>query len=134
MSTEEDRRILAVMSTYVRAFETADAKLMQSLHWVDDPNFTEIEDIVSEPFGRDKFLSITDWTKSGGRSPRKMKFYNIKVNVLSPEIAYVIAYQEIRSLKEDEACTSRVSLVFLKKANEWKIIHGHFSSIPRQGN
>lgn len=133
MSTE-DRRILAAMNTYVHAFETADAKLMQSLHWVDDPNFTEIEDIISEPFGRDKFLSIIDWTKSGGRSARKMKFYNIKVNVLSPEIAYITAYQEIRSLKEDEASTSRVSLVFLKKANEWKIIHGHFSSIPRQGN
>lgn len=133
MSTE-DRRILAAMNTYVHAFETADAKLMQSLHWVDDPNFTEIEDIVSEPFGRDKFLSIIDWTKSGGRSARKMKFYNIKVNVLSPEIAYITAYQEIRSLKEDEASTSRVSLVFLKKANEWKIIHGHFSAMPRQGN
>lgn len=130
MSPEEDRRILAIMNTYVHAFEMADAKLMQSLHWVDDPNFTEMEDIVSEPFGRDKFLSTIDWTKSGGRSAREMKFCNVRVNVLSPEIAYISAYQEILSLKEDEATTSRVSLVFLKKADEWKIIHGHFSPMP----
>ena len=30
-----------------------------------------------------------------------------------------------------EARTSRVTLVFLKKGNEWKIIHGHFSYVPK---
>jgi ketosteroid isomerase-like protein len=128
---EENRKILAIMDSYVHAFEMADVDLMQSLHWVDDPNFTEIEDIISEPFSRDGFLSIMDCIRRERKPRRKMKFYDTKVSVLSPEIAYIISYQEIRSSKEEKVNTSRVSLIFLKKANEWKIIHGHFSSMPK---
>lgn len=129
---EENRKILAVMASYVHAFEIADADLMQSLHWVDDPNVTEIEDNVNEPFGRDRFLSIMDWIKRQRKPRRKMKFYDTKVSILSPEIAYIIACQEIRLSKEEKVNTSGVSLIFLKKANKWKIIHGHFSSMPNR--
>jgi hypothetical protein len=55
---EESRKILAIMDSYVHAFEMADADLMQSLHWADDTNFTEIEDNISEPFARERFMNI----------------------------------------------------------------------------
>jgi hypothetical protein len=29
------------------------------------------------------------------------------------------------------ATTSRVTLVFRKKGNEWRITHGHFSNVPK---
>jgi hypothetical protein len=129
---EENSKILAIMNSYVRAFEMAEANLMQSLHWIDDPNFTEIEDHISEPFAREEFLSIMIWIEKHGKPGKKMRFYDIKVNMLSPRIAYVIALQEIRPSEGcGETSTSRVSLVFLKKANEWKIIHGHFSPMPK---
>ena len=131
MNAEEIRKILAVMDSYVHAFEMADANLMRSLHWVDDPNFTEIEDHISEPFARERFLNIMNWIEKHGKPGKKMRFYDMKINMLSPRIAYVIALQEIRPSEGcGETSTSRVSLVFLKKANEWKIIHGHFSSKP----
>ena len=58
-----------------------------------------------------------------------MRFYDIKVYMLSPEIAYSVLLRD-----QDEngvTKTSRVTLIFLKKDNKWKIIHGHFSYMPK---
>jgi len=124
-----ERKILALIEKYVRAFETADADLMQSLFWIDDERFIEVENHISKPFGRERFLAIMDWIRKYQKPGRKMRFYNTKVNVLSPEVAYSIS---LRDQKENgELRTSRVTLIFLKKGNEWKIIHGHFSYLPK---
>jgi len=57
-----------------------------------------------------------------------MKFYNTKVNMLTSEVAYSVS---LRDQKENgKIKTSRVTLIFLKKGNEWRIIHGHFSYLP----
>jgi hypothetical protein len=59
-----------------------------------------------------------------------MRFYDTQVHLLSPEVAYSVS---LRDQEEDgEIKTSRVTLVFLKKGNEWRIIHGHFSYVPGQ--
>jgi hypothetical protein len=40
MSEDEERKeILAILDSYVKAFEGADADQMESLFWVDDPRF-----------------------------------------------------------------------------------------------
>ncbi len=58
-----------------------------------------------------------------------MRFYDTKIHILSPEVAYSVS---LRDQDEDgEVKTSRVTLIFLKKENEWKIIHGHFSYTPK---
>ena len=126
---EEKQKILEIIDTYVRAFETADADLMESLFWVNDPRFIEVENHISEPFGSDGFLWIMNWIKKHQKAGWKMRFYNTKVHMLSPEVAYSVS---MRDQEEDgEVKTSRVTLIFLKKENEWKIIHGHFSYVPK---
>lgn len=58
-----------------------------------------------------------------------MKFYDTEVHMLSPEVAYSAS---LRDQDEDgEVKTSRVTLVFFKKGDEWKIIHGRFSYVPQ---
>lgn len=125
---EEKRKVLEIMDNYIRAFETADADLMESLFWVDDPGFSEVENHISEPFGRERFLWIMDWMRKHQKPGWKMKFYDTKVNFLSPEVAYSVSMRDQE--ENGEKRTSRVNLVFLKKRNEWKIIHGHFSFVP----
>ncbi len=126
---EEKRKILEIIDTYVRAFERADADLMGSLFWVDDPRFIEVENHIAEPFDRERFLAIMDWIRKHQKPGWKMRFYDTKVHILSPEVAYSVS---MRDQSEDgEVKTSRVTLVFLKKENEWKIIHGHFSYVPK---
>jgi uncharacterized protein (TIGR02246 family) len=129
MDDEEKRKILSIIDTYVRAFETADADLMQSLFWVNDPRFIEVENHIPQPFGRKRFLAIMNWIRKYQKPGWKMKFYDTKVNILSPEVAYSVS---LRDQKENgKLKTSRVTFIFLKKENEWKIIHGHFSYLPK---
>jgi len=126
---EDKRKILEIIDTYVRAFEKTDAYLMESLFWANDPRFIEVENHIPEPFGCERFLWIMDWMKKHQKPGWKMKFYDTKVHILSPEVAYSVS---LRDQSEDgEVTTSRVTLVFLKKENEWKIIHGHFSYVPK---
>jgi len=120
---------LAVIDRYVCAFEMADEGLMQSLFWVDDSRFIEVENHIPEPFGRERFLAIIDWIRQYQKPGWKMGFSDTKVNMLSPEVAYSVS---LRDQKEnEERRTSRVTFIFLKKGNEWKIIHGHFSYLPK---
>jgi len=126
---EEKHKILEIIDTYVHAFETADAELMESLFWADDPRFIEVENHIPEPFDRKRFLAIMDWIRKYQTPGWKMRFYDTKVHILSPKVAYSVS---MRDQDEDgEVKTSRVTLIFLKKGNEWKIIHGHFSYVPK---
>ncbi len=126
---EERRKILEIIDAYVRAFETADADLMQSLFWIDDPSFIEVENHIPEPFSRERFLWIMNWMRKHQKPGWKMKFYDTKVNMLSPQVAYSVSLRD--QYEDEEAKTSRVTLIFLKKGEEWKIIHGHFSFLPK---
>ena len=125
---KEKYRILEIIETYVKAFESADADLMQSLFWIDDPRFIEVENHIPEPFGRERFLAIMEWTRKYQKPGWKMRFYDTKVHLLSPTVAYSVSLREER--ENEEVKISRVTLVFLKKDDKWKIIHGHFSYVP----
>lgn len=101
---------------------------LESLFWVDDPRFIDVENHIPEPFGRKRFLWIMNWIRENQKPGWKMRFYNTKVYVLSPNVAYSVS---LRDQEEDgDVKTSRVTLIFLKKNNKWKIVHGHFSYIP----
>ncbi len=117
-----------VIRAYERAFEAADADSLASLFWVDDPRFVEVENHVLEPFGRERFLWIIDWIRENQPPGWKMKFYDTQVHLLSPEVAYSVSLREEEI--EGERTVSRVTLIFLKKGEEWRIIHGHFSRVP----
>jgi uncharacterized protein (TIGR02246 family) len=125
---EEKRKILEIIETYVQAFEAADADLMASLFWVNDPRFIEVENHIPEPFGRERFLWIMDWIRENQPPGWKMRFYETQVHLLSPEVAYSVSLREEEI--EGERGKSRVTLIFLKRGEEWRIIHGHFSRTP----
>lgn len=128
MDNEEKDKILAIIERYVRAFEKADADLMESLFWTDDPRFVEVENHIAEPFGRERFLAIMDWIREHQEPGWKMAFYDTKVHLLSPDVAYSVSLRDTR--EDGEAERSRVTLVYLKKGDAWRIIHGHFSDVP----
>lgn len=128
---EHDRQaIMSMFDTYVRAFVRRDADVMQRLFWLDDDRFTEIEDHIQRPFGRDTFLKIMDWMRDNPRADEKraMAFHDPEVMALAPDVAYSVALQEI--ITPRGTSISRVTLIYLKRDNEWRIIHGHFSALP----
>jgi uncharacterized protein (TIGR02246 family) len=127
----EESKILAVLDSYVKAFQDADPDALASLHWLDDERFSEIEDMIAYPFGKETYMQIADWMRKNAKpGTRQMKFHKPSVFFLSPDIAYAIAIQEIATPQGPGA--SRVTLIFLRKDSEWRILHGHFSEVPKE--
>jgi ketosteroid isomerase-like protein len=133
MNEEEKSHILEILDMYVHAFETNDTDLMKRLHWVDDPRFTGIEDYIPEPFGRKTFCELINWIETNQGQGETMRFYNTNVYILTPDVAYAVTLQEISSPEDEAAQTSRVTFIFLKKMDQWKIIHGHSSPLLQYG-
>ena len=129
MDSTQERQIFKIVDTYVRAFETADADLLESLFWTDDSRFSEIENDRPKPFGRETFQVIRNWIREHGQAGGKMRFYETAVHFLSPEVAYSTSMRD--EFEGDKPIPSRVTLIFLRKEDEWKIIHGHFSYLPQ---
>ncbi|MCD6485504.1 MAG: nuclear transport factor 2 family protein [Candidatus Odinarchaeota archaeon] len=54
----------------------------------------------------------------------------VQRSTFSLQKSLITSRSEIRT-KNGAFRTSRVTLIFLKKDNRWKIIHGHFSYMPK---
>ncbi len=124
----EESKILKIITKYVQAVEAADADLLESLFWKDDPHFSEIENDRPKPFGTQTFAAIGDWIREHGKPGNRQRFYETKVHILSPEIAYSVSMRD--EYEGGKAIPSRVTLIYLKKGDEWRIIHRHFSYVP----
>jgi uncharacterized protein (TIGR02246 family) len=127
--TDDELAIRTLLDKYVTAFQSADADLMESLFWLDDERFIEIEDHIPVPFGRETFLEIMDWIRENQEPGGTMAFRNTRIFVLSPVVATSVSVQEIGT--GEETSTSRALLVYLKNDGEWRILQGHFSSVPK---
>jgi hypothetical protein len=69
---------------------------------------------------------IHNWIKENGRPGDNVHFKDIQTYTLSPDVAYATANQE---LNFDETGESQVTFVFLKKNEDWGIIHAHYSTV-----
>jgi len=120
--------MLALIDRYAKSVNEANADSLESLFWSDDPNFTEVENDRALPFGKSEFLAIADWIRKNAKPGLYQVFDKTDVYLLSPDVAYSV------SLRKDvsEGTTTRVTFIFLKKKDEWRIIHGHFSYSPKQ--
>ena len=63
----ERKQILEVLDNYVKAVNDADADLLESLFWTEDPRFCEAENDQPLPFGKERFLEIADWIREHGK-------------------------------------------------------------------
>jgi hypothetical protein len=68
------------------------------------------------------------WIRENQQPGGRMAFVGTKVFFLSPAVATTVSMQEIGT--GEETSTSRVLLVYLKNDGEWRILQGHFSSLP----
>ena len=125
----EKKEIVKLIDLYVQAVNTADADLLESLFWKDDQRFTEVENHIPTPFGAKTFSDTSDWIRKNGKPGNHQQFYETAVHILSAEVAYSVSMRN--EYDNGEPSSSRVSLVYLKKDSQWKIIHGHFSYVPK---
>ena len=122
----DKQEILSLIKKYQEAVNKANPDMLNDLFWLDDKNFSEIENDRPYPFGKEHFLKISDWIRKNTKPGNKQRFYETKVSILSNDVAYSISMRD----ELQNNTKSRVTLIFLKKNGKWKIIHGHFSYVP----
>jgi len=87
--------------------------------------------MIAKPYGRDALADMCAWIakqRESGKRGQKQRFYETEVYMLAPGVAYSVSMRD--EYEGEKAVQSRVTLVFLKKGYEWRIIHGHFSYAP----
>ncbi len=122
----DKQEILGIIDNYTDAVNGADASKLEGLFWYDDVRFSEVENHIPAPFGKDVFLDIGTWIRENAVPGEKQRFYDTSVHLLSDEVAYSVSMRE----ELEDRRISRVTLVYLKQDSDWKIIHGHFSYVP----
>lgn len=122
----QQHKIQTIIDAYVRAVNGADADRLESLFWTADPRFSEVENDQPGPLDAKEFHAIADWIGQHGKPGKKQRFYDTKVHILTPNVAYSVSMRD----ELNTGKTSRVTLIYLKKGDEWRIIHGHFSYVP----
>ena len=126
---QDNKAILDVIDNYPRAFELGDPELWESLFWLDDPDFSVIENDKPHLMGREYIDFITGLIRQRGKQPAGPKWYKTQVHALSDGLAYTTSLRD-ETFRNGITKTSRITLLFRKKEGEWRIIHSHFSIVP----
>ena len=126
--TDETQSIVEAVQVLEQASNEADPPKAESVLWLDDDRFSEIEDFVPEPFGADGVRGIHEWIRENGVPGDHVRFTHKEVHLLSLDVAYGTCIQE---LTFDEPSTSRVTFVFLKQGDKWGVIRAHYSTTPQ---
>lgn len=110
----ETQKILQIIESYPQALANADAEAWEKLYWLDDPGFTEIENDKRWLLGRDYIEMISGLLRKRTPGPPDQKWYDTKVHFISPDVAYSVSLRDELNTNQ----TSRVTLIYLKKADE----------------
>jgi hypothetical protein len=105
----------------------ADPSKAEAVLWLDDVRFSEIEDFIPEPFGARVVRDVHNWIRENGKPGDNVRFVQVKVYPLAPDVAYATSIQE---LNFDQPSKSRVTFVLLRKGEKWGVIHAHYSAMP----
>jgi uncharacterized protein (TIGR02246 family) len=76
--------------------------------------------------GRDQIRAAYSPRFAGGARPDSLRFEDLEVHTMGPELAYVIAYYV---LHRGDSVTARgpTTLVVRRNAGRWRIVHDHSS-------
>ncbi len=126
-ASRDNAEILRIIDSYTKALDSGDAALWESLYWLDDPAFSEIENDRPYFLDRSYIQQISAMLRKRGPATPNQRWYDTNVHILSPNVAYSVSLRDELNTKT----TSRVTLVYLKKEDEWRIIHAHMSDVPK---
>ena len=122
----ETAAVRRVVEDYPRAIASGDVKLWESLFWLDDPNFSIIENDRPHLLGSEYIEFISGLLRKRGEQPSNQRWYDTKIFILGADSAYSASLREELNVKK----TSRVTFILQKRKGEWRIIHAHFSYVP----
>jgi ketosteroid isomerase-like protein len=90
---------------------------------------TILENDKSQILGRKYVEQIAEGLKLK-RPEKRQTWHTNRVFMLSPDLAYIVSLRTEHNMPEDQK-ESRITLTVRRTADGWKIIHCHFSFIPK---
>ncbi len=124
--------IRGLLEAYKKGIDNADASALEALHWTDELEFRLIEDFIAKPFGAETFREIGDWIRENADPGYlSVEFHGLEFFQLADTVIYCTGI--VRQSCEDEGPADvRMTLIFLKRHSQWRIIHGHWSEMPEE--
>jgi len=114
----------AILAALAESTNAADLDGMLALNWLEDERFSMIQEHIAEPTDATGLERLAAGLRSSLVPGARVRFWATKAHRLGPNTAYLTTLH-----CRDERWT-RVTLILLKKGDEWGILHGHFSPAP----
>lgn len=128
-NTAVTNEVLRVVANYEKAINQPDPVLWLSIWDLQYHELTIIENDKPQTLGREYVEQIADWMKTA-RPEKRQTWHTNRVYMLSPDLAYVVSLRTEHHMPESQK-ESRVTLLVRKNETGWKIVHCHFSFVPR---
>ena len=123
--------IRGLLEAYKKGIDNADASALEALHWADEPEFRLIEDFIAKPFGAETFREIGDWIRENADPGYlAVEFRELELFQLCENVVYVVGI--VQQSCDEGPAEVRMTLIFLRREGQWRIIHGHWSDIPEE--
>jgi hypothetical protein len=123
--------IVAVVKAYERAANTRDVTWFRKNLALDDARFREIEDHIPAPFGAETARDVLRWVERHPEFTYRVRYHDMEAFILNDTAAYAVAMHEWESPSGKGA--GRATFVMIRdKGRDWRIVHGHWSGVPRQ--
>jgi ketosteroid isomerase-like protein len=125
------KEIQQILDLYKKGIDNADADALEALHWADEPEFRLIEDFIQKPFGAETFREIGDWIRENADPGYlDVEFREMELFQLCEDVVYAVGI--VRQSCDEGPTEVRMTLIFLRRKGQWRIIHGHWSDIPEE--
>ncbi len=121
--------VLQVIKSYEYSVNEPDRDQWLSIWALDYAELTILENDKPEKLGSDYIWQIAAWMEEAPKEKRQTWHTN-EITMLGPDLAYTVSFRTEHNMPKERR-KSRVSLLLRKTSDGWKIIHAHFSFVPR---
>jgi ketosteroid isomerase-like protein len=113
----------AMLAALAESINAADLDGVLALYWLEDERVSLIQEHLARPIDAPGMERLAAGLH-GPWEPEHVSFRDTRGHRLGPDTAYVTTMQRWN------AHWTRVTLILLKKGDEWGILHSHFSTAP----
>jgi len=124
-----EKEVLQILRDYESSVNNPDAMLWRSIWDLDYEGLTIIENDRPRPLGKSYVEEIAEWMRTA-KPEKRQTWHTNQVVQLEPDLAYTVSLRTEHKKPEKER-ESRISMVMRRSNGKWKIIHCHFSLVPR---
>jgi len=121
--------VLLVVRNYEESVNNPNSTLWLSIWDLQYDDLTILENDKPHTLGRKYVEHIAEWMKTA-RPQKRQTWHTNCVFMLRPDLAYVVCLRTEHNMPEEQR-ESRISLLVRRSGSGWKIIHCHFSFVPK---